>query len=543
MRASLVLRLCSIEWIVNRNKEIMDWTRKVLGNRIFTWAMKATFFGHFVAGENQDDIKPAIARMQHFGVKSILDYSAEEDLSRSQAQDAEMESCLSAAEVGGDTPPPVGDKVKFRAHREFGDRRENVVSARTYFYEDEAHCDKNMDIFLSCIDAVSGSTMRTGFAAVKLTALGRPQLLLQMSEVLVHLRQVFNVIAGPDNTLDGKPINPTINLESFMSRLHELGIKMKSEEKKKWFTLLDTTKDGEIDLLDWHNILDSMMNLAKVLNVRNIQTGKPFVSCLKEEEMVQMENMLHRINTVVQHAKDKDVRVMIDAEQTYFQPSISRFTMEMMRKYNKEKAIVFNTYQCYLKDALNAIRVDLNLSARENFYFGAKLVRGAYMDQERLRAETLGYPDPINDTFEDTTAMYESVLDEVMTQINQRPRGEIAVMIASHNENTVRNTLEVMRQNNVKPSDRILCFGQLYGMCDQMSFPLGQAGYSVYKYVPFGPVNEVVPYLSRRAYENKGILKKVQKERRLLGNEIKRRLLKGQIFYDPCESHPPAPPI
>ena len=183
--------------------------------------------------------------------------------------------------------------------------------------------------------------------------------------------------------------------------------------------------------------------------VPNLKTGElePLMSALTEEEGEQFKNMLSRIQTVFQAAKDMDVRVMVDAEQTYFQPAISRITMEMMTKYNREKAVVFNTYQCYLKEAYNNLIHDLEQSDRfaciiflslvfslfyslhrQDFFFGAKLVRGAYMNQvsdifssfvktfdkckaskycqERARATSLNYEDPINPDFEATSEMY-----------------------------------------------------------------------------------------------------------------------------------------
>jgi len=235
---------------------------------------------------------------------------------------------------------------------------------------------------------------------------------------------------------------------------------------------------------------------------------------------------------------------MVDAEQSYFQPAIHRLAVEMMRVYNTESAIVFNTQQCYLKKALKTVTLDLEQAKRQNFYYGAKLVRGAYMEQERARAALLGYKDPINPDFDATSAMYHSVLDECLTRIKAfKDAGEdpqkIGIMVASHNADTVRYGVRRMAELGLDPQERVLCFAQLLGMCDQITFPLGQAGYSVYKYVPYGPVNEVLPYLSRRANENGTMLGKVAQEKNLLSKELLRRISKGQFFYKPEGQYKP----
>ncbi|XP_060075860.1 proline dehydrogenase 1, mitochondrial-like isoform X2 [Ylistrum balloti] len=424
------------------------------------------------------------------------------------------------------------DKQKFLAHKKFGDRRSKVISARTYFYEDEANCDTNMETFLRCIDAVAGATeVNTGFVAIKMTALGRPEFLLQMSDVLVSTRTFFEKFAGNK----GDILLRKFREEDFKKQLEAMGVQITRDDRKRWFSVLDISQDGEVDLLDWDNLLEVNMSLSKVFVVPDEETGKlkPLVTSLSTEEEEQMKNMLGRLNMIAKYATEKGVRVMVDAEQTYFQPAISRLCMEMMRRFNREKAVIFNTYQCYLKSAYNNACLDMDLARREDFHFGAKLVRGAYMEQERERAHEIGYEDPINPSYEATSDMYHQTLEEVMRQINCRDRGKIAVMVASHNEDTVRYTVEKMKEFKIRPSDRLICFGQLLGMCDQVSFPLGQAGYSVYKYVPYGPVEEVLPYLSRRAMENRGILKKVKKEKNLLWGELKRRISSGQLTYNP----------
>ncbi|ESO00677.1 hypothetical protein HELRODRAFT_82857 [Helobdella robusta] len=527
IRGYLVFQLCSINYLVDNNKKVMKLARKLVGKNLFEKIMKASFYGQFVAGEDAERIKPVVERNMSFGVKSILDYSAEKDNHVEEARTTELKIKKTNEEKKFNKNKKADDK-KFSPSYEFGDRREHVISARTYFYEDEKQCDENMQHFIRGIDAVSGATNATGFAAVKLTALGRPQFLLQLSEVLVRVRRYFDTLAQCYGT-------GTVTKQDFERHLKSFNLDQ--EETQRWFTVLDCTKDGsvEIDLLDWHNLLEVNVSLAKLLRVPNLRTGKlePLVKHLTDVEEEQMKNMLHRIDKILKYAESKDVRVMIDAEQTYFQAAISRLCMEMMRKYNGKKATVFNTYQCYLKDAHNLLCNDLALSKREDFYFGAKLVRGAYIDQEKLRAQTLGYEDPINPSYEATSQMFEKTVGEVMRSINERPKGKIAVMMATHNEDTVRMVLKKMQEYEIKSTDKLICFGQLYGMCDQISFSLGQAGYSVYKYVPYGPVEEVIPYLSRRAIENRGILAKVKKEKKLLRSEIWRRFWRLKWFYKP----------
>ncbi|KAK7465927.1 hypothetical protein BaRGS_00037537, partial [Batillaria attramentaria] len=357
---------------------------------------------------------------------------------------------------------------------------------------------------------------------------------LQMSDVLNTVKNFFR-LCQESPAGDYETGGRRFHLEDFDKRLMDMGVRLRDGGSRKRVTIMDISNNQEVDLLDWHNLLEINRSLSKLFLIPDLKTGqlRPLVEGLSESEEDQMKNMLRRVNTLAKYASEKGVRIMVDAEQTYFQPAISRLTMEMMRKFNKERSVVFNTYQCYLKQAYNNIVVDLDFARREDFYFGAKLVRGAYMEQERERAISVGYEDPINPTYDATTDMYHSVMEEVMRQINLRERGKIAVMIASHNENTIREAVELMKRYNIGPKDRLICFGQLLGMCDHVSFPLGQAGYSVYKYVPFGPVDEVLPYLSRRAMENRGMLKKVKKEKRLLYEELTRRMKTGQLNYDP----------
>uniref|UniRef100_T1J6H6 Proline dehydrogenase n=1 Tax=Strigamia maritima TaxID=126957 RepID=T1J6H6_STRMM len=526
-RALIVFSLCSNDYLVKNNMKIMKWTRKVLGKRLFEMVMRATVYGQFVAGEDQNTISPTLERLRQFGVKSILDYSVEEDLSSEQAEKVELEAYTA----------PTVDLKQYQPTRLFADRRRLVTSARTYFYMNEAQCEKNMEIFLKCIESVSGITNATGFTAIKLTALGRPQLLLQLSATIARSRKYFEEVTG----LTGNIILQDIGPDVFMKRFHEKHISTDSKDIKSWLNQMTYDQKGLIHLFSWSGLIDSNILLTDLFRVPNLNTGRMenIISSLTEEEEEMFRNMMRRLRTIAQVATERDVRVMVDAEQSYFQPAISRITVELMRKYNKEKAIIFNTYQCYLKKALQNVLLDVEQASRQGFYFGAKLVRGAYMDQERERARVIGYGDPINPTYESTNDMYNRTLLECLQKIKQSGDKSISVMVATHNEDTIRFAVTKMKELGIGPRDRVVCFGQLYGMCDQVSFPLGQSGYSVYKYVPYGPVSEVLPYLSRRAQENQGFFTKVAKERRLLKSELKRRILSGQIFYKPVGYYTP----
>lgn len=530
LRSLLVFKLCTFDILVDKNKELMDLSRKLLGQWMFEKLMKMTFYGQFVAGENHNTIKPLIRKNEAYGVGAILDYSVEEDLTQEEAEKKEMDSCVSEAEK--ESPGTDHREKKYKAHRQFGDRRGGVISARTYFYADEAKCDNQMETFINCIKA-SGGASNDGFSAIKMTALGRPQFLLQFSEVLVKWRRFFNFLAAQQGKSEMTVLEQKLELEQLKENLTQLGVGAK-DDIENWFTGEKLGLSGTIDLLDWNSLINDTTKISNLFMVPNLQTGhlEPLLNIFTAEEERQMKRMLQRVDILAKHAVENGVRLMVDAEQTYFQPAISRLTLEMQRKFNREKPIIFNTYQCYLKEAYDNVTLDVELSRREDWYFGAKLVRGAYMYQERARAKEIGYEDPINPDYEATNRMYHKCLEYVLEEIEHSRKTN--VMVATHNEDTVKFTLDKMNEMGLSPTENKVYFGQLLGMCDQISFPLGQAGFPVYKYIPYGPINEVIPYLSRRAQENRGFMKGSQRERSLLWKELKRRLLAGQIIYKPA---------
>uniref|UniRef100_A0A7I4YLE1 Proline dehydrogenase n=1 Tax=Haemonchus contortus TaxID=6289 RepID=A0A7I4YLE1_HAECO len=515
VRALLVLRLCSIDALVKNNHKILGALRAVLGQTLFKKLLKSTFFGHFVAGESREEVEPVVARLKQFGVKSILDYSVESDLSSEEAVEKAKSSQLTAeiapAAIKSRIDPKTlqGTQKQYAVHEEFADRRKDVVGARTYFYEGEETCDRNRDIFMETIDAVAKVTHGEGFAAIKATALGRPTLLLKLSESIAQTHNFFKTLTGAEKIQFSR-----LSEEELVKKLQDFGVKADSKQVRDWFKSVDFDGDGYMDIHGWSKILDDHIKLGNMFQILNIKTGQlePLIQNLTAEEEQEFKNMVRRLIEITEYSISKGVRVMIDAEQTYFQPAISRITIEMMRRYNKERGNVFNTYQAYLRNALDCMECDMQQASKEGWHFGFKLVRGAYMEQA-------------------TSEMYHACLKRLAEEHVRRGKGSVSVMIASHNEDSTRFAVNLMKDYGIAPSEKIMCFAQLYGMCDQISFSLGQAGYSVYKYLPYGPVDKVLPYLTRRATENSSILKKANKEKELLRSELKRRLSNGEFIH------------
>ncbi|XP_029366352.1 proline dehydrogenase 1, mitochondrial isoform X1 [Echeneis naucrates] len=524
LRSLVVFKLCSFDILVDKNKEIMDLGKTILGQRAFSQFMKMTFYGQFVAGEDHEAIRPLIQKNRAFGVGSVLDYSVEEDISQ---EDSEHDSRLSAADKVSEGSDRMEEK--YGAHKQFEDCAGGVTGARTYFDADEAKCDQHMETFIKCIKASGGSSM-DGFSAIKMTALGRPQFLLKFSEILVKWQRFFTFLASQQGKDGLEALEQRLELRQLQDFLTKLGAR---GDFHGWFASRNQETSGCIDMLDWRSLIDGRTKTSDLLVVPNVKQGElePLLLRFTEEEEKQLARVLQRMDILAKHALENGVRLMVDAEQTYFQPAISRLTLEMQRIYNRETPVIFNTYQCYLKEAYDNVTVDVEQSRREGWHFAAKLVRGAYMYQERERAAERGYEDPINPDYESTNRMYHRCLDHVLDEIALNRKAN--VMVASHNEDTVKHTLQRMNELGLSPTDNKVFFGQLLGMCDQISFPLGQAGFPVYKYVPYGPVDEVMPYLSRRAQENRGFMKGAQKERELLWKELKRRLASGELLHRP----------
>lgn len=235
----------------------------------------------------------------------------------------------------------------------------------------------------------------------------------------------------------------------------------------------------------------------------------------EQEEYVRVEN---RVADICRAAFDKHVPVFIDAEESWIQDPIDELANAMMAKYNKKQAIIYNTFQMYRRDRLKYLEECIKTAKQEGYFLGVKLVRGAYMEKERKRANEMGYLSPIQDTKANSDKDYDLALGLIVKNIDR-----VALCAGTHNEQSSLLLTHLMEENGLDNNHPHIYFSQLLGMSDNLSYNLANAGYNVAKYVPYGPVKAVLPYLFRRANENTAIAGQMSRELNLIIKERKRR--------------------
>jgi proline dehydrogenase len=317
-------------------------------------------------------------------------------------------------------------------------------------------------------------------------------------------------------------------IEECTERIDELG-------KFGVGTILDYSVEGKTSDEDFEHTAQIIIStIEKAKNSENIPfavfkvTGIGRFDLLEiasEEKTTANEQVLHEIGAVKERferictaAAQHGVRLFIDAEETWIQPVLDAWTWEMMCRYNQERAIIYNTVQMYRHDRLDFLQRQLAQVQAAGIVYGVKLVRGAYMEKERARAAAMGYPSPIQPDKASTDRDYNDALKFIVE--NQQ---HFAVCAGSHNEESSMLLTELMAQNQLKPGNERFYFAQLLGMSDHISYNLSNAGYKVAKYVPFGPVKEVLPYLLRRADENTSVAGQTGRELGLISSELRRR--------------------
>jgi proline dehydrogenase len=451
------------------------------------WTGKETFFRHFCGGEEAKDVIPTMKTLQASNIKSILDLSIEAD--------------LSSDNTGG------GSALE-RKVQDY--ERQGIAS------------DKIVEMLKECV--ITSNAGPDNICAIKITSLTSTQLLQHVSQLVRDQKKVFKLC---DKNNDG---SLTLDEFTYMIKTYYPNKSfIKTVSIDELFSKLDTDNDGKIDFVD----------VRRLLNVHNQELRKIFLgekndnALLDELDLQEIDRLMERINTLADLAQKNKVGLMFDAEQTYFQPAIDSIVLQVMKKYNRKShggsALIYQTYQMYLKDSFDRLVQDYTESKRFGFYFGAKLVRGAYMVSERQRSIEKNYEDPIQPSISSTHENYNNgvsfLLDEMKS--TNADSQDINLVVASHNLDSVKLVIQKMHDLNLqKTHPRNISFGQLLGMCDYISYGLGQNGYRVYKYVPYGPIREVFPYLLRRAQENSSVLKNSVHDQYFLKKELWRRLSK-----------------
>eukprot|EP00611_Tribonema_gayanum_P011496 TRINITY_DN2173_c0_g1_i3.p1 TRINITY_DN2173_c0_g1~~TRINITY_DN2173_c0_g1_i3.p1 ORF type:complete len:358 (-),score=169.07 TRINITY_DN2173_c0_g1_i3:415-1488(-) len=356
-----------------------------------------------------------------------------------------------------------------------------------------------------------------------MTALSDPLLLTRASACIVELKRLFHRL---DEGATGK-----ITPEQFEQGYRRLFRCETAADRAQFEDLVEQLAVGGvrartycIDYVDWSNRID-IEDLARISNA--CREEGPFfraARALDADALQLLRNMRRRVGALADAARDCGVRLMIDAEQTVTQPIIDNLVCSLQREYNvvddARAPTIYGTYQCYLKDTPQRLADDLERARRGGYAFACKLVRGAYMEAERARAAAAHAPSPVCDTLDVTHANYARATDLVLAHMGAGHRAE--VMFATHNQASVERALAAMAARGVS---RGVAFGQLLGMSDHLTFALGARGYAAFKYLPYGRVAEVVPYLLRRARENSTLLGGAAHERALLLREVRRRVL------------------
>ncbi|KAF9347767.1 hypothetical protein BGX26_000779 [Mortierella sp. AD094] len=500
MLSMLVYKLCTFGLLVDLAPNLISLAESMHLSPPVYWFIRNTFFAQFCGGESADDCVGTMNSLRSAGINSILDLSIEAD--------------LDGLDLENQTPTEIRARFNKSA-----DGIAQQIGA--------------------CIE--TASRLSKSFAAIKITAMGSPLLLQQVTTTLTALENKFKSI---DQDRDGK-----VTKDEFKQLVKMLPSPSLNKDQSldtmidQLFSEADKDRDGKVDWIDFASTIS--LNRDETRSLFMGETASSDVPGLIREDLEDYKRLLVRMETLCNQAQKTQTRLMIDAEQSYFQSAIDSVALHLMEQYNNspnvDGPLIFNTYQMYLKDALGRLKQDYTHAQRNGYVLAAKLVRGAYMVSERKRALELGLHDPICDGIQATHTSYNAGVDfmlEKMTLHKQKlikdtedesstplslKTSPVVLFVASHNKDSVIRTCERMQELELAPQAGLVMFGQLMGMCDQISYTLGQHGYGIYKYVPYGPIHHVIPYLIRRAQENATVLGGVTIERTLLWEELKSR--------------------
>ena len=328
---------------------------------------------------------------------------------------------------------------------------------------------------------------------------------------------VFDHFCGGINENDCMPV---------VDSLSKLGVK----------SVLDYSvegKEGEEQFISTLNKIIELTAFSKIKNAMPFSVFKPtglgrfelFHKVtekieLSDQEVIEWSQVKKRFDIASNSASQSNIKLLIDAEESWIQGAADEICTDLMAKYNQKKVVVFNTLQCYRWDRLNYLKEEHKKALANGYKLGYKIVRGAYLEKENERAEAMGYKSPICETKVATDTCFNEVLNYILNNLS-----EIELFIGTHNEESTYLALHQMKEKKIAKNDPRVWFGQLYGMSDHITFNLAKLGYGVAKYIPFGPVKDVMPYLIRRAEENTSVAGQTSRELSLIKKEKQRRKL------------------
>jgi len=326
---------------------------------------------------------------------------------------------------------------------------------------------------------------------------------------------IFKQFVGGENLLDTQKVISLLRRYNTLTIL-DYGAEAKSEESE-----LDAVVEEFISAIEMAASNESVPIIST--KITGLADNDLLIKMQSDKELTvaeqsDKEKLLVRLDKICKRAYELGVGVMIDAEESWMQITIDALVDEMMEKYNKDKVIVYNTFQLYRKDKYDFLVQSHQRAQERNYLLGAKLVRGAYMDKERSEAGHYGLPVVINETKTLTDREYNKALEYCTDNYL-----DISVVCASHNAESTRLFAQMIIDSGIAKNHPHLNFSQLYGMSDNLTFNLAKAGFNVAKYVPYGPLTDVVPYLIRRAQENKAVASDMSRELSYISKEIKRR--------------------
>ncbi|KAI3657653.1 hypothetical protein MP638_007435 [Amoeboaphelidium occidentale] len=515
-KSLVVFQLCQYDAVVETSPVLLKLASKFFITRyISNFLVKKTFFWQFCGGEDEKEVAPVILDLSAHGIDSILDLSVESDQDADYTKDVmeQIKACIKAAATDANNSAAV----KVTA---LGSTKSLLNASGMMEYQWDLFQSRQVDgvidqpqfaDLMSKMPGVSSDTDISGLFK-KADVKGTGKITWPQFIAAVNIETTPSLFVG------------TVPLE-------KLSQKERISVSGKYIPILKQDDIKEFGLFS--SRLKELCDYASGLNVSLMFDAEQSyfqyaISYISMKMMAQYNKsgrfglFSSRLKELCDYASGLNVSVMLDAEQSYFQYAISYISMKMMAQYNKSgRVLLYNTYQLYLKDSLKHLQFDYERSQQEGFKFGAKLVRGAYMVLERKRAKVLNVRDPIHENKNNTDKSYSEGLHYII------PKDNVKIVVATHNRTSINEAISISKGGSH------IMFAQLYGMYDYLTYKLADEGYKVAKYIPYGPVEDVIPYLIRRAQENKSVLKSKGDidDLTLIKKELKRRFFRRKVEH------------